>query len=176
MVQKQLERISHGDRVTIYISRGKAMRFGEAGGIDHEAKKSIFGQIVREMESRNPNMTCFRMHSTDDQCWRVNFKGEGSDDYGGPFRDTLVNIAKEMETGVMPLFIKSPNNRNEHGTHRDCYILNSKSKSPSHLLALKYLGGLIGFAILAKSPIPFNFAPMFWKQLIGDAPNMQDLH
>ena len=152
------------------------MIFADNGGVDHEAKKSIFGQVVREMESKDPKMNCFKMHSTDDQAWYVSFKGEGSDDYGGPFRDTLTNIAKEMESGVVPLFIKTPNNRNEHGTYRDCFILNGKSKSPSHLLMLRYLGGLLGFAILSKSPIPFNFAPIFWKQLIGDAPNMQDLH
>ena len=171
-----MQKIGHGDRITIYVSRNKAMTFADNGGIDHEAKKSIFGQVVREMENRCPSMSCFRMHSTDDQCWRVNFKGEGSDDYGGPFRDCLVNIANEMESGVVPLFIKSPNNRMEHGTYRDCYILNGKSKSPSHLLMLKYLGGLIGFAILSKSPIPFNFAPIVWKQIIGDTPDIMDLH
>lgn len=163
MVDKEIANIPRGYRQDVYVSRGKAMMFADTGAVDHEAKHSILGQIVQELESRNPEMTCFRHHSTDDMCWKVNFKGEGSMDYGGPFRDCLVNIARELETGIVPLFIKTPNNRNEHGTYRDCYILNPKSKSPSHLKMLKYLGGLIAFAIMAKSPIPFNFAPIVWK-------------
>jgi hypothetical protein len=37
------------------------MLFADNGGIDHEAKKSIFGQVVREMESKDPNMNCFKI-------------------------------------------------------------------------------------------------------------------
>jgi len=98
----------------------------------------------------------------------MTFKGEGADDYGGPFRDTLVNIVKELETGVMPLFIKTPNNRNEIGNHRACFILNPAVNSPTQLDLFKFLGCIIAFSIISASPTPLNLAPTFWKQLAGD--------
>ena len=108
-------------------------------------------------------MSNFRHSSVDERCYKVNFKGEGSIDAGGPFRDSLVNIVTEMEDGLVPLLIKSPNNRNDHGANRDCFILNPDSTSPAMLEMYKYLGGFIAFGILSKSPVPLNLAPTVWK-------------
>ena len=97
-------------------------------------------------------------------------------DYGGPFRDSMTNIAKELESNILPLLIKSPNNRNEHGSCRDCFILNGASKSPTHLEMYKFFGGLIAYGIMSKSPVPFNLAPIIWKQLLGETPTIEDLN
>jgi len=95
-------------------------------------------------------MNNFRHKDMDGRIYRINFKGESSIDAGGPFRDSIVNIVNEMESGLVPLLIKSPNNRNEHGPNRDCFLLDSTSKSPAHLEMFKYLGGFIAFGILSK--------------------------
>lgn len=139
------------------------MVFEEEGKVDHEGKYTIFGQIRIQCARDSPDMSCFRQHNPDDRCYKVEFKGEGSMDWGGPFRDSLVNIAKELETGVVPLLIKSPNNRNEHGTYRDCYILNPESKSPTHIEMYKFFGGLIAYGLMSKAPVPFNLSPIVWK-------------
>lgn len=120
-------------------------------------------------------MSNFRQKDVDGRAYKVYFKGEGSIDVGGPFRDTLVNIVDEMECGALPLLIKSPNNRNDHGSSRDCFILNPTATSPAHLEMYRFMGAFIAFAILSKSPIPFNLAPTFWKQLLGDKLNLADL-
>ena len=120
-------------------------------------------------------MSNFRQKSIDDRAYRCEFKGEGSIDVGGPFRDSLVNIANELEDGVLPLLIKSPNNRNDHGTNRDCYILNPESSSPAHLEMYKFVGAFIAFGILSKSPIPLNLAPTVWKQILGERMSLADL-
>ena len=111
----------------------------------------------------NPEMASFRKNSVDERCYRIKFLGEGSIDAGGPFRDSLVNIVTEMEEGLVPLLIKSPNNKNDHGTNRDCFILNPASTSPAHLEMFKYLGAFIAFGILSKAPVPLNLAPTVWK-------------
>ena len=80
-----------------------------------------------------------------------------------------------MEDGLVPLLIKSPNNRNDHGANRDCFILNPSSKSPAHLEMFKYLGAFIAFGILSKQPIPLNLAPTVWKQILGQELNLADL-
>ena len=108
-------------------------------------------------------MSNFRQKSTDSKAYEARFKGEGSIDAGGPFRESLTDIAKEIETGVVPLLIRSPNNKNEHGTNRDCFILDSRNNTPAHKFMFKYLGAFLAFAFLSKSPIAFNLAPWVWK-------------
>ena len=76
---------------------------------------------------------------------------------------------------MVPLIVKTPNNKNDHGTNRDCFILNPDSTTPSHLEMYKFLGACIAFAMMAKSPIPLNLAPTVWKQLLGDKMNLADL-
>ena len=112
-------------------------------------------------------MSNFRHDGVDERCYKVKFKGEGSVDAGGPFRDSLVNVVEEMENGTLPLLIKAPNNRNDHGSNRDCYILNPASTSLTQLEMYKFLGGYIAFGILSKSPVPLNLAPTVWKQILG---------
>ena len=80
-----------------------------------------------------------------------------------------------MEDGLVPLLIKSPNNRNDHGANRDCFILNPDSTSPAMLEMYKYLGGFIAFGILSKSPVPLNLAPTVWKQILGEKMQLSDL-
>lgn len=120
-------------------------------------------------------MENFKIKSIDEKCYSINFLGEGSIDAGGPFRESLTNIAEEMEKGVVPLLIRSPNNKNEHGINRDCYILDSRSKTPSHKQQFKYFGAFLAYAFLSKSPVPFNLAPWVWKQILHEEVTLQDL-
>jgi hypothetical protein len=39
----------------------------------------------------------------------------------------------------------------------------------------KFLGVLLGYAFRSKSCMPFNMAPLFWKQLIGEPLTEHDL-
>ena len=80
-----------------------------------------------------------------------------------------------MEDGLVPLLIKSPNNRNDHGQNRDCFILNPTSTSPAHLEMFKWLGGFIAYGILSKSPVPLSLAPTVWKQILGEQMTLSDL-
>lgn len=101
--------------------------------------------------------------------------GEGSIDAGGPFRETLDDITKELETDVLPLLIKTSNNRNDHGDNRDCFMLNPTSRSPTHLEMYKFFGAFLAFSIMTTAPIPIHLAPSVWKQLLGDELEMTDL-
>ena len=120
-------------------------------------------------------MSNFRLTGTDEKCYSIDFKGEGSIDAGGPFRESLTNIAHELEQGVVPVLIRSPNNRNEHGINRDCFILDSRSKTPAHKTLFRYFGGFLAYAFLTKSPLPYNLAPWVWKQLVEDDVTLNDL-
>ena len=69
---------------------------------------------------------------------------------------------------VLRLLSPTANNKNDFGNYRECFILNSEARSPSHLKLLFRLGGLLAFNIISKSPLPLNMAPFFWKQLAGE--------
>jgi hypothetical protein len=71
------------------------MRFADEGKCDHTGEFTIFGQLYQLMKSKDGrfNRDCFRGNSTDYQIFSADFAGEGSIDVGGPFRDTLSNVA-----------------------------------------------------------------------------------
>lgn len=75
----------------------------------------------------------------------------------------------------MPLLIKTPNNRNEHGNNRESFILDPRSNQLTHLNLFKFLGAFIAFGVLSKSPIPLNLAPTFWKQILEQPFDLNDL-
>lgn len=84
-------------------------------------------------------------------------------------------MAKELELPVLPLLIKTSNNRNDHGSNRDCFMINPSSRSPTHLEMFKFFGAWLSFCILTKSPVPIHLAPSLWKQLLGDTLEISDL-
>ena len=130
---------------------------------------------MTQLVAKNPEFDCFRRTRNEEKFAAIEFKGEGSMDYGGPFRDAVTNCANEMESGVVPLLIKTPNNKNEHGNYRDCFILDPSSSGPIHKRMFKFLGAFFGFALMSQSPLPFNFAPTFWKQLLNEQLTLVDL-
>ena len=105
----------------------------------------------------------FRKRGTESKCWMANFIGEGSVDAGGPFRDSLDNIVAELESDVLPLLIKTPNHKNDHGSYRECYMINPSSRSPTHLEMFRFLGAFLSFTIMTQAPIPIHLAPSVWK-------------
>ena len=105
----------------------------------------------------------FRRQGVEARCWYVKFVGEASVDAVGPFRDSLDNVVAELESDVLPLLIKTSNNRNDHGTNRDCYMINPSSRSPTHLEMFKFLGAFLSFSIMTKAPIPIHLAPTVWR-------------
>ena len=96
-------------------------------------------------------------------------------DAGGPFRETLTNVVEEVESENLPLTIKTPNQRNNHGTERDTFMLNPASQTPTHQELFVFMGYFLGFSIRTKSAMDWHFPSMFWKQLLGETVTMKDL-
>lgn len=107
-------------------------------------------------------------NSVDSQIFKVEFKGEGSIDVGGPYRETLTNICNELQSAALPLLIPTPNNKNNHGQFRECWMVNPSSTSASHLEMFTYFGHFIGAAIRSEQALPLDLAPIFWKLLIEE--------
>ena len=66
---------------------------------------------------------------------------------------------------VLPLLIQTPNNKNNHGQYRECWMANPSASSPIHLEMFKFFGFFIGTAIRSQQSLPLDLAPIFWKML-----------
>ena len=53
--------------------------------------------------------------------------GEGADDAGGVFDDTVTAMVDELQSDATPFLLPTPNQTNETGYNRDCWILNPNS-------------------------------------------------
>lgn len=52
------------------------------------------------------------------QMYKTVFVGNFADDYGGPYRSSIVQICQELQDLVLPLFIPVPNARARVGQNR----------------------------------------------------------
>ncbi|XP_034753665.1 probable E3 ubiquitin-protein ligase HERC1 isoform X10 [Etheostoma cragini] len=122
--------------------------------------KPIFVQIARQVVKLNASD--LRLPS---RAWKVKLVGEGADDAGGVFDDTITEMCQELETGVVDLLIPSPNSTAEVGYNRDRFLFNPSACLDEHMLQFKFLGILMGVAIRTKKPLDLHLAPLVWKQL-----------
>ena len=67
---------------------------------------------------------CFKADKNDGCPFNVKFKGEGGQDYGGPRRDALNNICKELMSEILPFFVRTSNNITARGKNADMFQLN----------------------------------------------------
>ncbi|XP_037835872.1 probable E3 ubiquitin-protein ligase HERC1 isoform X2 [Kryptolebias marmoratus] len=132
--------------------------------------KPIFVQIARQVVKLNASD--LRLPS---RAWKVKLVGEGADDAGGVFDDTITEICQELETGVVDLLIPSPNATAEVGYNRDRFLFNPSACLDEHMLQFKFLGILMGVAIRTKKPLDLHLAPLVWKQLCCIPLQLEDL-
>ncbi|CAG9853588.1 unnamed protein product [Phyllotreta striolata] len=132
--------------------------------------KPIFVQIAKQVVDIMPNE--MRLPS---RAWKVKLVGEGADDAGGVFDDTITEMCQEITTGVVPLLIPTPNALNDEGFNRDKFLLNPQLTSQQHLTWFKFLGILFGVAIRTRKPLALPIAPMIWKLIVGEPLTVEDL-
>ncbi|XP_055971788.1 probable E3 ubiquitin-protein ligase HERC1 [Sorex fumeus] len=132
--------------------------------------KPIFVQIARQVVKLNASD--LRLPS---RAWKVKLVGEGADDAGGVFDDTITEMCQELETGIVDLLIPSPNATAEVGYNRDRFLFNPSACLDEHLMQFKFLGILMGVAIRTKKPLDLHLAPLVWKQLCCVPLALEDL-
>jgi E3 ubiquitin-protein ligase HERC2 len=64
------------------------------------------------------------------------------DDCGGGYSESIAEMCEELQNGLTPLLIVTPNGRDESGANRDCFLLNPAAKSPLHMNMFRFLGNL----------------------------------
>lgn len=97
--------------------------------------KPIFVQIAKQVVEMMPQD--LRLPS---RAWKVKLVGEGADDAGGVFDDTITEMCLELTTGAVPLLVPTPNALNDEGFNRDRFLLNADLNTPQQLAWFKFLG------------------------------------
>ncbi|XP_044259648.1 probable E3 ubiquitin-protein ligase HERC1 isoform X3 [Tribolium madens] len=131
--------------------------------------KPVFIQIAKQVVNIKPQE--LRLPS---RAWKVKLVGEGADDAGGVFDDTITEMCQEITSGVVPLLVPTPNAVNEDGFNRDRYLLNPQLNT-QHIAWFKFLGILFGVAIRTRKPLAIPLAPMMWKLIVGEVVTIEDL-
>lgn len=87
------------------------------------------------------------------RAWKVKLIGEGADDAGGVFDDTITEMCQEITSGVVPLLIPTPNAVNNDSFNRDKFLLNPQMNSQHHMMWFKFLGkaSFINLPIVSRS-------------------------
>eukprot|EP00761_Pharyngomonas_kirbyi_P003756 gb/GECH01003760.1/.p1 GENE.gb/GECH01003760.1/~~gb/GECH01003760.1/.p1 ORF type:complete len:3504 (+),score=578.80 gb/GECH01003760.1/:1-10512(+) len=131
---------------------------------------SLFAQALTQLNAMDPNILMRR-----DRGWKVSFLGEGSDDYGGPYRESLTHMCEEIQSPKLPLFIHTPNHTNGVGFSREKVIPNPAFDQESNLEYYEFLGKLMGVAVRTQNSLALNFPSLIWKPLVSQPLDLSDL-
>nr|QHB15577.1 putative E3 ubiquitin-protein ligase HERC1 [Bemisia tabaci] len=129
--------------------------------------KPIFTQIAAQVIRMKP--ADLRLPS---RAWKVKLIGEGADDAGGVFDDTITEMCNELLSFTVPLLIPTPNKTSETGYNQDRYLINPQLKN---LDWFKFLGILFGVAIRTKKPLALPLSPFIWKLIVNEPVSMADI-
>jgi len=82
---------------------------------------------------------------------------------------------QELQSGVLPLLIPTPNGKEAAGHNREKWILNPGATSSTHMDMFAFFGKLMGIAIRSKQYLALNIPSIIWKLIVGDLPTLEDL-
>lgn len=100
----------------VKVNRMKSSKFILKGKFDHTGEFTVFGQVYQQVKKVGYNI--FKV-AKDIAPFNVDFIGEASIDVGGPYRDVISQICIELQSTALPLFIPSPNQKNDSGQNRE---------------------------------------------------------
>lgn len=79
--------------------------------------------------------------------------GESVDDCGGGYSESIAEICEELQNGLTPLLIVTPNGRDESGANRDCYLFNPAARAPVHSSMFRFLGGSSQLSVILHGQV-----------------------
>lgn len=167
---------SAGEAYALRINRSRASDLTEAQACDMKGEAMQFAQASAS------SMTLDQLRRSGenwrDQPFFVSYVNEEGVDQGGIFRSFFADVAEELMSAQLPVFVASANQITNSGEHRECYVLNPglccEVGSPGHRL-LRFLGRLMGVCLLRGDVLPLSISQVFWKSIVGDELGLEDL-
>lgn len=137
---------------------------------DFAFRHSYFGQFYRffaaKTEEERPK--AFKV-THGERAWKVKMVGLNSVDAGGPYRDAMEHMCRELQAPVLPLFVPCSNARSNNGEGRDRVVPRplptTAGERALRLSAYEFLGRLMGLAMRSGNLLALNFPSVIWKHL-----------
>lgn len=145
----------NGPQPSVKVNRQTAM------GVDNSevvnVDNSIFVQVYNELGDHARSDAIFRGSS--DKWFSVSLIGEHAQDAGGVFRETISNMGDDLMSERTPLFIKTPNQREQLGDQQDMWMPNPSCK---RFDLYEFVGRLMAGAIQTDENIVVQLSPFVW--------------
>ena len=169
---------------TLRVNRVKATASRLAALPDalQRLKQSVFGQLHKETRGWVPS--AFRRsyvgkgHGGQKRAFKVQFLGEGVNDYGGPYRalfdqaidelqcDSLLVGHTPSERCLLPLLVPCPNRSSGVGDNQEKYQLNTAPSSPLAQELCLFFGKMVGMAVRHNLTLALDFSALLWRALV----------
>jgi len=163
-----------GSSHSITFNRDLATKLEQEGLVDHAGTETLFGQCLQNCKTWS--VTDLRVYTdSSGRAWSVNYSNEPGQDAGGLYREAMDTSIQELQTSMLPLLCKTPNNRSHSGELRECWMVSPSATRASHKRMLQFLGQMIGLSLRTKGTIPLVLHPMVWKYLTGEERTVDDL-
>ena len=92
---------SDTDATIVMLNRFKATKLRARAEAERSGAGTLFSQLHTQVARVKPRALC-----RPDKAFRVNLVGEAADDHGGPYREALAEISREVQSSALPLFIQ----------------------------------------------------------------------
>jgi len=163
--------------LTVPVERLKALRNLDSENGNKEA--TLFYQLYEKLAS-SASHTLRQQYSGmldggQKRCFRLQFKGEGVSDNGGPYRELFAQISDEVQSHVLPLFVHSQNFETSIGESRECWVPNPLQVSASDLNLYAFFGLILGVAHRGEIQMDLALSSIVWKTLAGIPLTVEDL-
>jgi len=160
--------------LTVNIDKVRAAKLKQDEKSDKSGTESVFGQLMRAPALQRAGPTAFRI-GRNERAFRVVEVGFNSQDIGGPYRDTMEAITRELQSNVLPLFVPCINAKLQLGRNRDVWVPAPMEFPESEIRMYEFVGKLMGLAIRTLNYHSFRFSELVWKPLVWDTVTKDDV-
>lgn len=158
---------------SITLDNFKALHSKDKGEKEPSTCQNTFVQCFRQLFHKDPSL--FRYIISADRVFQINFLNESGVDAGGVFREGVSRIVEDLFSEHFNLLLLCPNGQQAVHSGMDKYVPNPKHSGPLALEMFEFVGRLMGMSIRAKLCLPFDFPPLIWKKILGEAVDALDL-
>ena len=116
-------------------------------------------------ERYKDNMAMMRLNSR--RPFTVKFIGEGACDCGGPMREAISSVCKDLMSDVLPLLVPTSNNEAKVEPCTDCFRLNPTATQPFVLKKFMFFGYFLGWSLRNLGGLGIDLPLAFWKRVCG---------
>jgi len=162
-----------GVRPQLRLNRLRAAEAAAEPARAGSLRRSLFGQTWAQLASVAPA----RLRQAE-RPWTALLEGEGAEDCGGPYRESLAQLCVELQQPAGPLrrlLVPVPNAHSGTGLHQEMWVPSPRAKGARDLSMLRLLGRLMGVALRTGDVLDLDLPPLVWRPLVGLAVRRSDV-